>query len=1454
MAEPTRPDQLGAVQRALLEIRDLKARLAEARAAQSAPLAITGIALRFPGGVSTPEGLAELLWAGRDAIEPIPASRWDLSRYLDENPDAPGKMITRFGGFVSDVDRFDAEFFGIAPVEAASMDPQQRLMLEVAWEALERAGQAPTALSGSRTGVYLGISNNDYGRRIFSQPERIDPWYSPGNAYSVAAGRISYVLGLQGPSIAVDTACSSSLVALHLAAQGLRSGDCDIALVGGVNLILSPEMNINFSKARMMAPDGRCKTFDAAADGYVRGEGCAMLVVRRLDEALASGDRVLAVVRGTAVNQDGRSGGLTAPNGPAQEAVIRAALDAAGVEPRLVSYVEAHGTGTPLGDPIEMHALGAVLGAGRDPAQPVMVGSIKTNLGHLEAAAGIAGVIKVALALQARSIPPHLNFEKPNPFIEWDSLPVTIPTNATPWAPIQGRRIAGVSSFGFSGTNAHAILEEAPVAAAGERGSVDRCLLPLSARDPAALEKLAARYEELLPGDVDLGDVSFTAGAGRALFSHRLAVVGRTSAEVRGHLADWRAGRAPAAVMTGVAPATPVRIAFLYSGQGSQSPGMGRRLYETSPVFRAELDRCAESLAGSLDRPLLELILPADGQASPIEETRYAQPAMVAFQLALTALWRSWGIEPAVVMGHSLGELASVHAAGMLSRDDVLRVAAARGALAHGLPATGAMAVILADAERVTAALRRDGGAVSIAAFTGPTNTVISGERDAVHRVVAAMTAQGIEAKPLRIHFAAHSPMVDPIAASFGEVMSGVRWSSPRTALVSNLTGAVARPGEIASGDYWMRHMRQPVRFAESIGALPALGITHCIEIGPHPVLLGMGSDCLPGSSIHWLPSLRRDQDDWLELFTSLQDLFCSGAAVDWAGVHAGACRSRVVLPTYPFAGRRHWIETQHDAPATPAWEQVSRALDSQAAMGPLDLNASSYPAKWDALARFTAATAARTLAELGLFAEPGSRLTLSEVLERGGIGATYRHLVRRWLERLADDGLLRSDGDAYVAVRSLTPPPIAPLVAELDLLFRDNRPLLEYVRHCERLVTPVLTGRESPLETLFPGGSFGLAEQLYEHSTTMQYVNALAARALAAVASAMPAGQRLRVLEAGAGTGGTTAAVLAALAPERTAYWFTDVTDVFLDRARDRLGARAGMRFARLDLDQDPAAQGFAPGSMDVVLAANAGHACRDLRQTLAWLRTLLAPGGLLVLVESTTHLAWFDMTTGLIEGWQHFTDDLRVDDPLLPPDRWVRALHEAGFAQADCWPGAGTAAEHLGQHLVVAQAPGAATPGGASDAGAVAPAASAPGTGSAARDVPAVRDLLAAAMPSERLDILRDLVRQQVITVLRYDGAQPPGRGDRLMDLGFDSLMAVQLRNRLGAALGLTAPLPATLMFDHPTIDAIAAFLLSRFEGATAEAVPATTPQAPLAAGEVAAMSDAEIEALLLDRLGGS
>ncbi len=1453
--------ELSPIKRALIEIRELRGRLAELEGAAREPIAIVGLSVRAPGGVHDAASFAELLWGGRDAITPIPPTRWSEAEWYDANPDTPGKTTTRFGGFVEDVDRFDAEFFGISPREAASMDPQQRLVLELAWQALEDAGHAPASLAGSRTGVYLGIANGDYGRALFTRPELIDPYFSPGNAYSVASGRLSYVLGLQGPAISIDTACSSSLVAIHLACQGLRHGDCEQAIAGGVNLILTPELDVNFSKAGMMAPDGRCKTFDRRADGYVRGEGGAMLVLRRLRDALAGGDRVLAVIRGSAVNQDGRSNGLTAPNGPAQEAVLRDALSAAGVEPSDVGYIEAHGTGTSLGDPIEVNAIGAVFGPGRDPSRPLALGSVKTNIGHLEAAAGVAGVAKAVLALQRGEIPPHLHLESPNPFIDWQALPVTVPTRTTPFTTGGGRRIAGVSSFGFSGTNAHVVLESAPPVTPGPAALPERSrqVLALSARDAVALRQVVAAARERLAGTPadELGDVCFTVNAGRSHFAHRLAVHGASGGDLAAGLDAWERNEAHPAVASAIVGAITPRVAFLFPGQGPQYVDMGKRLYETAPAFRAAFDQCCEALDPLLPQPLKPVVFAMPGTATPLDETIFAQPAMFAMEISLARLWRSWGIEPVAVMGHSFGEYAAACIAGAVSLADAARMVATRGRLAQSLPRDGAMTVLEAGEADVAAAIARNGGRVAIAAVNGGSNTVISGEREAVEAIAASFAATGARTRTLRVSHAFHSPLMDPVLDAFEQELAGIRFTEPRCALVSNLSGQLADVGLIGRSSYWRRHMREPVRFADAIRTLAGQGITHFIEMSPHPVLLGMGSEVVSGGQ--WLPSLREGADEWVTLFEGLATLYCDGAAVNWEGLDQGRHRRRMAFPTYPFQRKRHWIEVGASAAAIGSaerWARIADALDRQARRAPLDLDVASYPAKYAALARVTRAHAVATLRDAGLFTTTGERHNVDGVLAKAGIARTYRHLLQRWLDALVGEGLLERDGDGFRAGAPLPDPDLPAAWADAERLLEDNRPLFDYVHHCGALVADVLRGRESPLETLFPGGAFDLALGLYERSAMMRYINQLASSAFEMLGAMTPPGRVIRVLEVGAGTGGTSSSLLPMLPPGRRRYRVSDVSDVFLEYARGRFGAEPGVEFGLFDLDRDVESQGYAPGSFDVIVAANAVHAVKDLRSALRRLQSLLAPGGLLVLVESTVHLDYFDMTTGLIEGWQHFADDLRGDNPLLSPARWVEALEAAGFAHARAWPEPGSPAESLGQHVIVAQVPGDA----AAAVGADEIVGSSATVGAATPEARgAWLDRLDGAVPAERLDHLRDLVRGEVMRVLRLDAAAAPARHDRLMDLGMDSLMAVQLRNALNQALALAHPLASTLMFDYPTIDAIAAHLDERL--APSGRAPSGTPnpaevqQPPVLDAEaVAGLTDAEIERLLDDRLGAA
>lgn len=923
MATYETAEKLSPLQRAFLALEDAEARLAARERAAKEPIAVIGLGCRLPGAADDPASLWQLLREGGDAVIPVPTDRWDHDAFYDPDPEAPGRIATRFGAFLRQVDRFDPAFFGIAPREADGMDPQQRLLLEVSWEALEHAGQAPDRLQDTLTGVYVGACSSDYTYLQLKSGDTglFDAHFTSGIAHSVISGRLSYLLGLHGPSLTIDTACSSSLVAVHLACQALRNSECRLAIAGGVSLLLSPELFIALSHSRMLAPDGRCKAFDAAADGFGRGEGCGLVVLKRLSDAVADGDRILALIRGSAVNQDGPSSSLTAPNGPSQEAVIRAALHFAGVAPSAVGFIEAHGTGTQLGDPLEMQALASVYGDDRDPGHPLIVGSVKTNIGHLEAAAGVAGLIKLVLALRHKTIPPHVHFHEPTPHIQWSRLPLLVPREALAWEPIDGRRIGGVSSFGFSGTNAHVIVEEAPPTdtverhVRPERGN----LFAISARDPKALVELAARYDQTLAtmnDDATLADICRTTNAGRCHFAQRAVILTSDIDGLRKGLTSIARGEQASSVKTArVTRRDPPRIAFLFTGQGAQYAGMSRSLYEASPVFRAALDRCAEILRPELELPLLPVLFGDDGAESALDQTAYTQPAMFAIAFALTELWRSWGVTPHALLGHSVGEYVASCIAGVFGLEDGLRLIALRGRLMQSLPSGGAMAAIDAPEDIVATMAAPYADRVSIAAVNGPRQTVISGTLAELRAIGQAFERQGIQHHMLRVSHAFHSPLMEPILQQFEQAAQSVRFSAPRIPLISNLTGRLVGSEQIVQPGYWRRHIREAVRFHDGLCTLKSMRPDCCIEIGPHPTLLGLASSAFGPDGPILIASLRRGGRDWEQMLSGLAEAYLAGVQVNWDGLCNRVTDHVVDLPTYPFQRERHWFRARQRPP-----------------------------------------------------------------------------------------------------------------------------------------------------------------------------------------------------------------------------------------------------------------------------------------------------------------------------------------------------------------------------------------------------------------------------------------------------------------------------------------------------------------------------------------------------------
>ncbi|MBC7840740.1 MAG: SDR family NAD(P)-dependent oxidoreductase [Gemmatimonadaceae bacterium] len=1598
--------ELSPLQRAFLALEETRSRLSAVEYRQREPIAIVGMGCRFPGSASSPRGYWQLLDDARSAITTVPATRWDHAPFFDATSSRVGTTYAEHAGFLeSAIDEFDAAFFGISPREAGGMDPQQRLLLEVAWEALENAGIAPDRLAGSATGVFVGIPSADYQQLQLrgGSLDDIDAHYASGIAHSIASGRLSYLLGLNGPSLSLDTACSSSLVAVHLACQNLRAGDCDLALAAGVNLILTPESFIAFGRTQMLSSDGRCKPFDASADGFVRGEGCGVVVLKRLSDARADGDRVLAVIRGSAVNQDGASASLTAPSGPAQEAVIRRALAQSGLTGADVHVVEAHGTGTPLGDPIELRALGAVYGGAHAANAPLVVGSVKANVGHLEGAAGVASLIKAVLMLETARVPSQLYIEQPTPHVDWKTLHLRLPMPGGEAWPAHGTRRAAVSSFGFSGTNAHLIVEQAAdvVPARNDRPVRPLHIVPIAGKSAHAVRELAAGYAAYIDADTPLENLAHTAAMGRAqLLGARAAVVTGDAASAREMLRAIASG----AQITEHAVGASVRAAFLFTGQGSQYPDMGRELYDTAPPFTASIDASSAVLAAEWNGVQLGDVLYGPDSARLLADARYVQPAIVAVELALASLWHTWGVEPTLVAGHSLGEYAAAAFAGVMSTADALRLVAARGRLMAELPLVdAAMTSVPAGVAAASGALGDVlRGEVELAADNGPSQCVLTGRSEAIGRAEASLRERlGVECKRLvATTNAFHSREVEPMLDAFERIAATITYTAPRIPVSWNLGRAALEPHRTPTAAYWRRQTRETVQFGDVIAALRERRVTHAIEIGPHPVLTGMVAAADDSTLPSGIASLRRGRGAWETLANGVAQWWTSGGRVDWVAFDAPYALSRTDLPTYPFEREKHWLtfarvgarpnrdagghplvgtrvsspamtgivfEREVAAPMLPLLDQhrvfgnailpgaawldacavaggaayagtdwavcgltlhaplhvrddrprvvqivLSRAGDaipqvaaysrdaadaagawllhaeatleprraapvpaplawptdgdetrdqlyarfarigltlgsqfqlmrhtSQSGQTALATVTSSGAAAWPdgivnpvlidaciqaialvaphapdghdalympfaierfewfgtpgdafvcAVSRREGAASGETIvadvvaADVGgrtigvlrgvtlkratpetlrlvtgrsvrddLYemtweaqdqAAPGHQASLSlitqRVVERApdhaaaeslvrysadgpamdrlaalyvwraleqlgadlslhdtlvpetlrrelGVLASHAQLFTRLLDILVDDGVLRREGADRVVAEPLDSGGIAdaiqalrggetPFGGELDLLVR-----------CGEALAPALTGTIDALTLLFPDGSLDQVHRIYRDSPFPRTYNALVRDAVATLMAGRIGAQPLRVLEVGGGTGGTTAAILDAIPDGASEYLFTDTSPLFLTRARDRFSTRNGMSYRVFDLEQDATSQGFTPGSFDLIIAANVIHATRDVATTLGMLRTLLAPDGVLLMLELSRPSRWIDLSFGFTTGWWAFDDAFRTDYPLLPAAEWQRVLMSVGFGETAIALGTNGAGDGLEEQFVM-------------------------------------------------------------------------------------------------------------------------------------------------------------------------
>ncbi|MBD0707541.1 hypothetical protein BU197_03665 [Streptomyces sp. CBMA291] len=1298
------------LKRAIVEAREARERLREVEDRQREPIAVVAMACRYPGGVSSPADLWRLVTDGVDAVTPFPENRgWDLDALGAPDPDLPGTSHTREGGFLHDADRFDPAFFDMSPREALTTDPQQRLLLQTSWEALERAGIAPRDLQGSRTGVFTGLMYNDYGSRPGLAARNTEGYLFSGSAGSIASGRLSYTFGFEGPSVSVDTACSSSLVALHLAARSLRSGESTLALAGGATVMATPVAFTEFSRLRGLAPDGRIKSFSATADGTSWSEGVGILVLERLSDAQRNGHPVLALLRGSAVNQDGASNGLTAPNGPAQERVIRQALDDAHLHPDDIDAVEAHGTGTRLGDPIEAQALLNTYGQRTTP-HPLHLGSLKSNIGHAQAAAGVGGVIKMVEAMRHGVLPRTLHVDEPTPMADWDSGAVRLLTEQRDWPETGRPRRAAVSAFGFGGTNAHVVLEQAPTtegepgttrepepertsaaaesdaAREPERTSVTLTTAPdtltaaplaapprpappilpwlLSAKSETALraqaERLLAHLDTHPARDLDLAHSLATT---RSLFRHRAVVLAPDrDALTAGVRALASGGTAPGLVR---AEAGTGRTALLFTGQGAQRIGMGRELYEAFPVYAHAFDAVAAALAPHLDGPLDEALR----TGHRLDETAVTQPALFAVEVALHRLLESLGVRPDFVAGHSIGELAAAHVAGVLDLPDAAALVAARGRLMQSAPPGGAMIAVQASEEEVLSLVAEHAGRLAVAAVNGPRAVVLAGDAEAAEEVALRLRAAGHRTSRLTVSHAFHSPHMDGVLDEFRTVAAGLTYHEPRIAAVSTVTGRAVAPGQWTSPDYWTEQIRKPVRFLDAVRTLEEAGVTTFLEVGPDNVCAALAADCLrePAGRVT-APSLRRNRPEAPALLTALAEVSVQGGAVDWAALFDGTGAQRVDLPTYAFDSERHWLEPVADDGTVSTGRATGHPL-----LGP----ATAVAGQDEVL--FTRRVSGRT--------SP----------------SPYRHEVF---------------GAEVVA---------APALVELALRVADETGLAGVGEL--RLRAPLVLPPDGAVEVQVRAGRPG-----------------------------PDGGRELTVHARPAGAAG--------------APWTLHAEGVLLPEApvAELWAVSSGGTEIRLPEEraEEAGLYGVHPYLLDVALRSVPLRTAPDsVAAPVVWQGVqLLAEGATVVRAEVVEREA------GAVS--------VRLTDPA---GALVATVDGVRFADLG--------AEEF--HVSRETAAGAARP--------VRPRAA------SESDRPSGGGL--AALPlAERERRALDLVRTEVAAVLGHSSAGTVAPERPFQELGFDSVTAVELRNRLSASAGI--PLPATTVFDHPTPAALAARLL--------------------------------------------